>query len=273
MFGYYYHSTTRKFVVAFGTLFNNIYVSRIQEDGGAIQTRVPLAYAAKEKYIKRVTEYEILVNDENNPGTALSYFPRMSFELTNISYDPMRMRNSLSKTKVYEPTANSLSYNYAEVPYNFEFTVHIMTRKMEDGLQIIEQILPFFAPEFVVSLDLGTFAQAVDIPITLSSYSQSIDYEGDANEDTEHRLTTWELNFVVRGYLYGPTKNSAIVKKAITQFFNKDTEYRIDAISVSPTGGTGATGTGTGAIYDPRYYGHQVYIFGATASDADIFDS
>ena len=273
MFGYYYHSTTRKYVVAFGTLFNNIFVSRLQENGESIQTRVPLAYAAKEKYVKRLSEFDLLVNDENNPGTGHTYLPRMSFELTNISYDPMRKRNSLSKTKVYEPTSNSLSYNYAEVPYNFEFTVNLLTRKMEDGLQVIEQILPFFTPEFTITMDLGEFAQGVDIPITLASYSQSIEYDGDADENMEHRLTSWELNFVVRGYLYGPTKNSSIIKQAITQFFDKDTEHRLDVVKVTATGGTGATGTGTGASFDPRYYGYAVQIFGATASDADIFDS
>ena len=269
MFGYFYHGTLRKYAVAFGTLFNNIYINRKDADGNVSRYRVPLSYSEKDKYIRRIQEFPVLQSDENSPDIAFSYLPRMSFEIDNLTYDPSRKRNTLSK--VYEPSANSTSYSfiYAEVPYNIDISLHIMTRKMEDGLQIIEQILPYFTPEFVVTLDLGTFAQKIDIPIVFTSYSQNIEYESAADDGTEHRIIIWDLNFKIRGYLYGPQKNASIIKRAITEFFEYGkTGDRIESVVVSATAGTGAV-QGTGATA----YGYFVEIFGATATDGEIFGS
>lgn len=275
MFGYFYHGTIRKFVVAFGTLFNNIYISRTDENGEKTKHRVPLSYSEKDKYIRRIQEFPYVTIDENNPDIAFSYMPRMSFEMNNLTYDPSRKRSTLSR--VYQPTADGTSYTftYAEVPYNLDFHVHIMARKMEDGLQIIEQIMPYFAPEFVISLDLGTFARKIDIPIVLNSYEHQIEYESEADDGTEHRIIIWTLNFTMRGYLYGPTKNAEIIKRAISQFFDYRTlgvsggvtgasADRLETVVVSATGGTGTIVGATG-------YGYIVEVFGADATDEDIF--
>jgi hypothetical protein len=270
MFGYFYHGTIRKYVVAFGSIFNNISIARTQENGEVRKYRIPLAYGTKDHYISQLSANPVTIADENNDLKIYTFLPRMSFQIDNMTYDTTRKRNTLSKTKIFEPTSDSLSYSYAEVPYNIEFTLSILTRKMEDGLQIIEQILPYFSPEFTVSLDLGDFAKGIDIPITLSSFTQTIEHEGDL-DGADVRICTWELRFNMRAYLYGPTKSSSVIKQAIAQFFDKDNEYRIEALRVTATGGTGSSGTGTGATLDPRYYGFQFEIFGGTATDADIF--
>lgn len=271
MFTNFYHGSIRKYVVCFGTLFNNIYISKPQEDGSTKKYRVPLAYAAKEKYIRRIQEFETLIIDENNPGVDASYLPRMSFQLSNVSYDSLRKRNSLSKTKVYEPTADKLSFNYAEVPYNLEFNLSILTRKMDEGLQIVEQILPYFAPEFVVTMDLGSFARKLDIPITLSSFTQSVEFESEADENMEYRVISFDLTFNMRGYLYGPTKNASIIKESILQFFDYNTatggisgDYRVGAVKAGLSGGSGAT-------FDPSNYTTTFEIFGSGATAGDIF--
>jgi T4-like virus Myoviridae tail sheath stabiliser len=270
MFGYFYHGTIRKYVVAFGTLFNNIYIDRKNKDGQESRYRVPLSYSEKDKYIRRLQEFPYLQSDENNPEIAFSYLPRMSFEMSGLNYDPTRKRNTL--TKVYEPSANknNYSYTFAEVPYNIDFNVHIMARKMEDGLQIIEQILPYFTPEFTVTLDLGSFARKVDIPIVMKSYEQTIEYESEADDGTEHRILIWNMGFNVRGYLYGPEKNGVVIKKTITEFFDYNkyltgTGDRLETVVVGATAGTGGIGTGATA------FGYYVEIFGASASDSDIF--
>jgi hypothetical protein len=270
MFGYFYHGTVRKYVVAFGTLFNNIYINRKNKDGEDSRYRVPLSYSEKDKYIRRLQEFPVLQSDENNPEIAYSYLPRMSFEMSGLQYDPSRKRNSLSK--VYEPVSNknTYSYVYAEVPYNFDFNVHIMARKMEDGLQIVEQILPYFTPEFTITLDLGTFAKKVDIPITMGSYEQTIEFESEADDGTEHRILIWNLGFKMRGYLYGPEKNATVIKKTITEFFDYDryltgTGDRLETVVVGTTSGTGGIGTGA------TDFGYYIQIFGATATDGDIF--
>lgn len=270
MFGYFYHGTVRKYVVAFGTLFNNIYINRKNKDGEESRFRVPLSYAEKDKYIRRLQEFPSLQSDENNPEIAYSYLPRMSFELTGLAYDASRKRNSLAK--VFEPIANksSYAYTYAEVPYDIEFHVHIMVRKMEDGLQIIEQILPFFTPEFTITLDLSSFAKKVDIPITMQSYNQTIEYESEADDGTEHRIIIWDLGFKMRAYLYGPEKNGAIIKKTIAEFFDYNRYLtgsgdRLETVVVGATSGTGGIGTGATG------FGYYVQIFGSTATNNDIF--
>jgi hypothetical protein len=272
MFNYFYHGTIRKYVVAFGTLFNNIYINRKNESGENSRYRVPLSYSEKDKYIRRLQEFPSLQSDENNPEIAFSYLPRMSFQLNNLSYDPSRKRNSMAKIYEHDATKGTYQYIYAEVPYNFEFNVNIMARKMEDGLQVVEQILPYFAPEFNITLDLGGFAKNIDIPIVMSSYEQSIDFEGEADDGTEHRILTWTLGFRLRGYLYGPQKNATIIKKAITEFFDYSTygstAPRVESLVVGTTSGTGSV-MGTGATA----FGYYVQIFGATASDGEIFGS
>jgi hypothetical protein len=269
MFGYFYHGTIRKYTVAFGTLFNNIYISRKNEDGEESRYRVPLAYSEKDKYIRRIQEFPTLQADENNPDVNFSYLPRMSFEMDTLTYDPTRKRNTLSKLYDYNSTNQSYSYTYAEVPYNLDFSLHIMTRKIEDGLQIVEQIMPYFAPEFIVTLDLGNFARQIDIPIVVTQFNQNIEYESAADDGTEHRIIIWDISFRMRGYLYGPQKNAYIIKKAITEFFDYDkyltgTGDRTETVVVGASAGSTVGATG---------YGYTVKIFGSTASDGDIFGS
>jgi hypothetical protein len=275
MFGYFYHGTIRKYVVAFGTLFNNIYINRVDEDGTNKRFRIPLSYAGREKYIRRIQEFPVLQSDENQPDSAYSYMPRMSFDMVTLSYDASRKRNTMSKVYQHNAETSSYSFNYAEVPYNIQFSLSIMARKMEDGLQVVEQILPYFSPEFTVTLDIGSFARKVDIPITLDSYEQQVDYEGEVDEGTEHRMITWTLNFTMRGYVYGPSKNADVIKKAIVEFFDSSyygktagsglTNGRMETVVVYATAGTGGIGTG------PNSYGYTIKIFGSEAKDSDIF--
>jgi len=270
MFDYFYHSTIRKYVVCFGTLFNNIYVAKPQEDGSTKKYRVPLAYAAKEKYIRRIQEFETLMVGENDPRD-VTYLPRMSFELKNMMFDSSRKRNTLYKNRILESTSDKMSYTYSEIPYNLEFNLHILTRKMDEGLQIIEQILPYFSPEFTVTVDLGSFARKIDIPITLSAYNQSIEFEGEADEGTDYRVISWELNFLMRGYLYGPVKNADIIKTSIARFFEYNDSGitgQYEAIRVGLTGGTGVSGN----TYSPLSYNTNLEIFGQ-GSTYDIFGS
>lgn len=262
MFTNFYYGTIRKYVVAFGTLFNNIYISKKDQNGEVTKYRIPLSYAEKDKFVRRLDEYPTLTVDENTSGIGYSYYPRMSFQLTNITYDGSRKRNTLAR--VFKPTTSALStsYVYSETPYDLSFTLNIRTRRMEDGLQIIEQILPFFCPEFYVSMDLTDFAKKIDIPIVLESYTQNIEYESDFDDTTENRIVTFELVFTMKGFLFGPKKSGDIVRESIMAFFSFDNEYRIESAKIGVSGGTGASAA---------KLENSLQIFGGTASDADIF--
>lgn len=231
MFGHFYNNSVRNLVVGFGTLFNEIDVKRYNGDGTVKESlRVPLGYGPKEKFLVRLNQPASIDDGVDVRMTA----PRLGFELTGFAYDTSRKRNTLSKrinTGAVDG-ASSVRTNFAEVPYTFDFSLSIFVRHMDDGLQIIEQILPYFTPEFIITLNLNNNAQKVDVPIVLTSVTNTAEYDGDFDSG---RLINFDLNFTAKSYVYGPIKDSKIIKKAIvTNFFAQDFTAR--------GGVTGATG-------------------------------
>jgi hypothetical protein len=202
------HNTLRKYVVLFGTLFNNLYIKRQDSSGENIQTlKIPLSYGPKEKFLARLDGDPKL---ERKVGIVL---PRMSFEMTSFDYDSSRKLNTLNKRYKQSTTdPDSVSYMYQPVPYNIGFTLYIMVKNAEDGTKIVEQILPYFTPEWTPTVELipsigGTF----DLPIVLNSVQTEDSYEG--NFETR-RSIIWTLNFTMKGYLFGPVKTASLIKIA-----------------------------------------------------------
>lgn len=215
MFGHFYNNSVRNLVVGFGTLFNEIDVKRYNGDGTVKESlRVPLGYGPKEKFLVRLNQPASIDDGVDVRMTA----PRLGFELTGFAYDTSRKRNTLSKrinTGAVDG-ASSVRTNFAEVPYTFDFSLSIFVRHMDDGLQIIEQILPYFTPEFIITLNLNNNAQKVDVPIVLTSVTNTAEYDGDFDSG---RLINFDLNFTAKSYVYGPIKDSKIIKKAIVTNF------------------------------------------------------
>ena len=196
MFGQtFHHNTIRKYVILFGTIFNNIYVTRQDSAGETIQTfKVPLSYGPKEKYLARL---------EGNPdldNKVAVTVPRIAFEMTTLQYDPDRKLNSLNRK-----VKNNKS-QYQPVPYNMTFQMSILVKNAEDGTKIVEQILPYFTPEWTASVHLIPSMEddPWDIPIILNDISTEDTYEG--NFETR-RAIIWTINFTMKGYLFGPVKN------------------------------------------------------------------
>ena len=223
MFTHFYHGSIRKLVTAFGTLFNNIYITRT-DSGVTKKIKVPLVYSPKEKFVHRLN----LDVDKTMVQTIL---PRMGFSITSMSYDVERKKNSINKRWRQDIDTNDnmiFQYRYEDVPYDIDFELYIYTRNMDDGLQIIEQILPFFTPEFTVTIKpkvLNTSTEKVDIPIILNQITPSEIYDGSFSEDT--RVLTWDLQFTTKTYLYGPVKNAPnIIKDVNINIFdiNESTE-------------------------------------------------
>jgi len=196
MFGTtFHHNTLRKYVVLFGTVFNNIYITRQDSAGETVQTvKVPLSYGPKEKYLARLEG-----NPDLNNKVAVTV-PRIAFEMTTFQYDADRKLNTLNRK-----IKNNKS-QYQPVPYNISFQMSILVKNAEDGTKIIEQILPYFTPEWTASVHLIPDMEddPWDIPIILNSISSEDTYEG--NFETR-RAIIWTLDFTIKGYLFGPTKN------------------------------------------------------------------
>ena len=179
-----YNRVIRKLVVAFGKLFDDITLVRYNPDlSEAERFLVPLVYATKELYVKRL---------EDDPGLDKKVqvtLPRMSFEMNGLSYDQSRKLNTNIKNFARQANAAVVS-QYNPVPYNFDFNLYIYVRNIEDGTQILEHIMPFFAPDYTVKLNLIPEMGIVkEVPIVLNSATSEIEYEGGA--DSETRMIIW----------------------------------------------------------------------------------
>lgn len=223
---HFYHETLRNTVVAFGTLFNDVtIVKKNADDSERIQVQVPLAYAAREKFIQRLKEDSRLDDSTNSNPHVQMTLPRMSFNMVSMQYDAARKRNTIHRRRVkdIEGEQGYLSYQYAEVPYNVGFELGVYAGTFEDGLQIIEQIVPYFTPEFNVTFQKagGTsdINEKIDLPIILESVNLEQDYLGDFES---RRLLIWTLTFNVKTNLYGPIKRDKTILESSVTLFDLD---------------------------------------------------
>ena len=215
MFGRrFYHESLRKVVVAFGTIFNNIIIHRTDADGSVLQRlKVPLSYSPKEKFLTRLEQQPNLANRE----MAVS-LPRMGFEISGISYDPSRKLQRVGKfKKVHGSDAGQQYYQYNPVPYNISFNLYSFTATAEGGLQIIEQILPYFQPDYTVTINaIPEMGIKRDVPITLNSVNYEDTYDG---AFTTRRAVNYTLGFTAKTYLYGPLHSSKVIKETQADMF------------------------------------------------------
>ena len=208
MFGtYFYHQTSRKMVVAFGSLFNNIEVRRTDSADAVTEViKIPLSYGPKDKMLVRISQDPSL-----NPKVALTV-PRMGFELTSMTYDGARKLNTMGRNVKKGTTGLKKQYN--PVPYNWDFSLYVFVKNAEDGTQILEQILPFFTPDFTVTMTLiSGMTVKMDIPLVLNSVTSEDSYEGDF---ATRRSIIWTLSFLMKGFLYpSVTDNAKIITSSV----------------------------------------------------------
>ena len=223
MFGtHFYHETIKRSVSIFGTLFNNIYCKKIKEDGTVLsQQLVPISYGPKQKFLARLTE-DAKERDLNVTSINL---PRMAFELTGFEYDATRQQNKLirhSKSSLETDGVNR-GYQYNPAPYNLNFTLSVLAKNMSDALQIVEQILPYFQPEYTVTMKMiDDMSDVRDVPIILNSVSMDDQFEGSFEE---RRVIEFNLEFTMKLYFFGPVYTGDIIKNVIER------EYINDSVS------------------------------------------
>ena len=221
MFGHkFYHTSLRKYIILFGTLFNDIHIQRRNSNDNVVQTiKCPLTYAPREKVTARL---------EQNPNLTEQQavlLPRISFEMTTLMYDPARKLNTMNKWKKdagNAATGGKIKHTFQPVPYDISFDLNIYTRYAEDATQVLEQIMPFFTPEFTATINLiPDLDIKVDVPIVLESMSSQDTYEGDFET---RRALIWNLGFRMKAYLYGPIKETAAIREANVGFFATNTD-------------------------------------------------
>jgi len=205
--GHFYHATMRKSVAVFGTLFNNINVIRKDGSGGILsQVKVPLAYGPKQKFLARLDQ-------ETGFDAPLAIkLPRMAFEITSLEIDDtqkLQKKNKIVETHGSDITKRKTINHYTS--YNIGMSLFILVKNQDDGLQIMEQILPYFQPDYTVTIKpVDNFTYKQDVPIVLDSVSIDDQYEGDF---TERRVLTYQLDFTMKMKFYGPTKDVGLIRE------------------------------------------------------------
>ena len=220
----FYHETVRNIIVGFGTLFNDIHVVRKNNTGVVTQSmKVPLAYGPKQKWLSRIDQ------DAGLDSKVAITLPRMGFEIQNMTYDPARKLNRVQKFKKVKSSAsnsNKMDTQYMPVPYNLNIQLYAMAKNSDDALQMVEQILPYFQPDYTLTIkDMPEMGVARDIPIVLNSINYEDSYKGDY---AERRAIMYTLDFTTKFYLYGPVTSSKVIKTV-------QVDQYTDLPDVSPT--------------------------------------
>jgi len=239
MFGtWFYHKRVRTAVSVFGSLFNDLYVLRQNSSGATVsQVKVPLAYAPRRNFIARLEEMN---NGEDSERRVAMKLPRMSFEITSMAYDQERQLpkvNSISKA--LSGTTNSRQKIYTSTPYNMAFQLSVYAKTQDDALQIVEQILPYFKPQYTVSVkpfsDIPSLIE--DVPITLTSVAFEDNFEGAIGE---RRTIIYTLDFEMKINFHGPLDTgSKIIRDVRTNFHLQnaglsDSDVLVQALQIIP---------------------------------------
>ena len=209
---YFYHQTTRKAVVLFGTLFNDIHIKK--PDGTDIV--VPLIYSSKQKWYSILAEKTSHYNEntkKKNQPEAIT-FPRLAYLLTSVQYNGTR--HTSSRNNIISQHDDGLLHKRVlqPVPYDLSFELYLISRTMEDGLQVVEQIMPFFTPRLSVTIDeIPEIDITRDVEIVLTSVNHTDDFEGNFDGFATY---TWTLGFKMEMNYYGPIREHKIIKKVST---------------------------------------------------------
>ena len=209
---YFYNSLTKKYVTLFGTLFNKITIERVNKNGVKIQGMVvPISYGPYQKFMARIHQ------DPKLDRKAAIVLPRMAFEITNISYDGARKVTSSKRLQTNITNEEQQGFAYTGTPYNIEFNLYVMSKYIEDDLQVMEQILPFFKPEWTESVKLMSDIDPFDIPLVLNGNSMEDTYEGNFEE---RRAIIRTYSFTMKAWYFGPVRRKGLIKFIDVQFTN-----------------------------------------------------
>jgi hypothetical protein len=187
-------------------MFNNIHINRLNADGTTAKTiRVPLAYAPKQKFLARIE-----AQPQSFEQSFQTFLPRLSFEMVGMQYDPNRKVSIVQQNRALNGSSTTLNTQYAPTPYNINMALYVYGKNQDDGLQIIEQILPYFNPDYNLTLNaIPAMGIKNDLPIILDGITYDDQYEGDFST---RRSIIWTLNFTLKLNFYGPVTSQGIIR-------------------------------------------------------------
>jgi hypothetical protein len=210
---HFYHAAIRRTIAAFGSIFNDLKVVRKDGDGEVKSiTRVPLAYGPKQKFLARI---------ESESGGVAIKLPRMSFEITGMTYDAASQVNKMNQLKLGTISNGTRQAVYTQTPYRINIDLSIMAKNQDDALQVVEQILPYFQPDYTITIkEIPEIGLKTDVPIVLNSVNLTDDYEGDF---LSRRAIVYTLSFELRVRFYGPVKTKNVILNSSADLNDLDT--------------------------------------------------
>ena len=261
---HFYNRTIRKVVVAFGTMFNDIHLVRYNKAGTTSyeKFKVPLNYGAKEKYITRIN------SDPTLTKSIATTVPRMSFDITGMSYDTARKLPSTVRNFAAN-NATTVKTQFVPVPYDFTFSLSIYVRNTEDGTQILEQILPFFKPDFNVTINfIPSMGKKYDMPVILNSVNTTTDYEGDMMST---RLIIWDLEFTAKAYIWPPVIDAEVITQANSSIYVETRTKDAQKVYVNYANGVGYFASNeTVRVSDKNIFGEVLYFSNNAVGAANV---
>ena len=247
MGGHFYHKRVRTCVALFGSMFDDMHILRTAADGKVLsQVKLPLTYAPRRNFISRLEE---MSRGEQSERKVALKLPRMSFEIVSIAYDAPRQLPKINQVSVASQSDGTRKDVFCGVPYKIGFELNIYAKSQDDALQVVEQILPYFAPQY--SLSVKPFSDypeiKEDIPITLTGVNFSDDFEGPIEQ---RRTIIYTLSFDMNANFYGPVKTGVEIREVNTELnaivsdagdtdFLSNVRVTPDPIDVSPDGDFG----------------------------------
>lgn len=244
MFEYFYNEIFRSVIIGFGSLFNGIQIKHKDEnDDTQSIIKVPLAYGPTQKFLARLKQ-----NPDLNHPVQMT-LPRMSFEFTNLAYDPSRKSTQTQQFVVTSTDGTEERKSYLPVPYNMTITLSVYTKLNDDMLQIVEQIVPYFQPGYTLPIKfLGNFNEVMNVPVVLDNIDMTDEYEG--NFDTRRALL-YTFTFTAKTYVFGPLKDVSndIIKKVTVGYiagsksnkYERDVTYQVTPRAIKDYDGVVAT--------------------------------
>lgn len=227
MFGdHYYHSIIRKTVAVFGTMFNDIKLLRRGAEGVESMIKVPVSYGPKQKFLARLDQQ---ADFDESTKVALK-LPRMSFEMVGLTYDSAAKQSMFNKLNINDTVGDTQAVVTTSVPYIMDMELNIIVKNLDDGLQIIEQIIPNFQPTYNLSVNyLEGMKESFDLPITLNNISFTDDYEGDYEV---RRAIIFTLNFSMKVRFFGGVDTRAVIRQVYTNFVDNESKTLIEMTQV-----------------------------------------
>jgi len=244
MFEYFYNEIFRSVIIGFGSLFNGIQIKKKDESDDTFSVvKVPLAYGPTQKFLARLQQ-----NPDLNHPTQMT-LPRMSFEFTNLAYDPSRKSTKTQTMVITNANGEEERKTFLPVPYNMTIVLSVYTKLNDDMLQITEQIAPYFQPGYTLPIKfLGDYEEVVNTPVVLENIDMTDEYEG--NFDTRRALI-YTFTFTAKTMLFGPLTDVTkdIVKKVTVGYvagsksgkYERDITYQVTPRAIKDYDGVVAT--------------------------------